>query len=270
MVSIIISGACGRVGRNIALQALARKELRIVGALETSTHPECNKDLGAVLGTGTHICPITADGANTEKLFSTADCVIEFTNAATTRAHLAGALKAGKAMVIGTTALEKQDIAAIREAARKIPIVWSSNMSRGVGLLLKLAAYAAKVLGDDFDVEISETHHNKKKDAPSGTAISIAQTVAEARGVDYETHVVCARHGATAARKKGEIGISSIRAGDVVGDHTVVFAGDFERIELTHRAHSREVFARGALDAALFVAKKTPGLYTMRDVLGIQ
>jgi 4-hydroxy-tetrahydrodipicolinate reductase len=184
--------------------------------------------------------------------------------------HLSIARKQGKAMVIGTTGLSKDDLAALREAAAVIPIMQAPNMSVGVNLLLKVLKDVARVLGDDYDIEIVEAHHRLKKDAPSGTALKMAEVIAQAVDRNLDEVGVYSRHGIIGERKKKEIGIQTVRAGDIVGDHTVLFGGLGERIEITHKASSRDTFARGALKAALWLAGKKPGLYDMQDVLGLK
>jgi 4-hydroxy-tetrahydrodipicolinate reductase len=185
-------------------------------------------------------------------------------------AHLREASRRGKAMVIGTTGFTKEDMAEIESLTRNIPCVLASNMSLGVNLLLRVLKDIAKVLGDDYDVEIIEAHHRLKKDAPSGTALRMAEAVAGALGRDLDEVAVYARKGMIGQRGKKEIGIQTIRAGDIVGEHTVIFGGLGERVEITHKASSRDTFARGALRAALWLGGKPAGLYDMQDVLGLK
>jgi 4-hydroxy-tetrahydrodipicolinate reductase len=180
------------------------------------------------------------------------------------------AAKSGKAMVVGTTGLSKDDLKEIKKLAKKIPMVLAPNMSVGVNLLLRTLAQMASVLDEDYDIEIVETHHRHKKDAPSGTALKMAQVMASARGKTLDKVAVLARHGNIGERKRGEIGVQTLRVGDVVGEHTVIFGTLGERIEVTHKASSRDVFARGAVRAAQWVVGKPPGLYDMQDVLGIK
>lgn len=195
-----------------------------------------------------------------------ADVLIDFSSPSATEAICEAATKANRPMVIGTTGHSAEQQSIIEAAAREIPIVLAANFSVGVNALFSLAELAAKILGENFDVEIIETHHRMKKDAPSGTAKTLAEILQKARGTEKIRH---GREGLIGERDKSEIGVHSVRGGDVVGDHTLIFAGDGERLELTHRASSRETFARGALRAARWVMGKPEGLYSMRDVLGL-
>ncbi len=197
---------------------------------------------------------------------SEADVLIDFSNAAATREVCAAVAKANIPLVLGTTGHSAEERKMIEETARNVPVAFASNFSVGVNVLFALSEHAAKILGESFDVEIVEAHHRMKKDAPSGTAKTLADIVQRVRGSGELKH---GREGMTGERNKSQIGIHSIRGGDVVGDHTVIFAGEGERLELTHRAASRETFARGALRAARWIIGKGPGLYSMRDVLGL-
>lgn len=198
------------------------------------------------------------------------DAVIDFSHHSTCETVLSACVAGKNPIVIGTTGHSDSQVAAIRAAATKIPVVFSGNYSTGVNALYWLARKAAEILGPEFDIEILETHHRMKKDAPSGTAKNLAEILAEVRGLQYNTDVRHGRHGDVGARTKTEIGMHAIRGGDVVGDHTVLFASLGERIELTHKASGREIFARGALRAALWAHGKPAGLYTMQDVLGLK
>ncbi len=198
------------------------------------------------------------------------DACIDFSHHAALEKVLVGCVGAKKAIVIGTTGISDAGVATIRDAARHIPIVYSGNYSTGVNALLWLAHKAAEILGPSFDLEVIETHHRMKKDAPSGTAKMLAQALADARELSYNENVCHGRVGDVGARTPNEIGMHAIRGGDVVGDHTVVFAGLGERVELTHKASSRDIFARGAIRAAIWAHGKRPGLYDMRDVLGLR
>lgn len=194
--------------------------------------------------------------------------VVDFSFHAAVPAAIAKAAEKGVPYVIGTTGLTAEEQKAVDEAAKKIPVVQSGNYSLGVNLLLELVRKAAEVLGPEYDVEVTEMHHRHKKDAPSGTALMLAKSVAAGRGVDFGANAVYGRHGEPGERPVGEIAIHALRGGSVVGDHTVMFAGDVERVELTHRAQSREAFAAGALRAVVWAERKSPGIYTMRNVLG--
>ena len=198
------------------------------------------------------------------------DAVIDFSHHATCEAVLAGCVAGKKTLVIGTTGHSDAEVATIHAAAKQIPIVFSGNYSTGVNALYWLSRKAAEILGPDFDIEILETHHRMKKDAPSGTAKNLAEILTEVRDLEYSKDVLHGRHGDVGARTKTEIGMHAIRGGDVVGDHTVLFASPGERVELTHKASGREIFARGALRAALWAHGKPAGLYTMQDVLGLK
>lgn len=202
-------------------------------------------------------------------LFEAADVVIDFTVPAATVAHAALAFDTGTAMVIGTTGLTADQQTAVQGAAEKAAVVQAGNMSLGVNLLVGLARQAAELLGPDYDIEVVEMHHKHKIDAPSGTALMLGRAAAEGRGLNHDDHAVMSREGHTGPRPDDAIGYATLRGGDVVGDHTVIFAGPSERIELTHRAASREIFARGAVRAAMWCDGRSAGLYSMRDVLGL-
>jgi 4-hydroxy-tetrahydrodipicolinate reductase len=268
VVNAIVMGASGRMGgRIIRLMQDKATGLRLAGAVEKKGLPAVGRDAGEVAGCGPLGIPIVA---SFEKVLPLGDVVIDFTEPAGTLGILPDLAQARKAIVIGTTGFSKKEIDRIRESARQIPCVLSPNMSVGVNLVFKLLADAARVTRDDYDVEIVEIHHRFKKDAPSGTALKMAQVVADALKRDLEEVGVYARKGVIGERKKSEIGIQSLRAGDVVGEHTVLFAGPGERIEITHRATSRDNFARGALLAARWIVGRPPGLYDMMDVLGLK
>jgi 4-hydroxy-tetrahydrodipicolinate reductase len=198
------------------------------------------------------------------------DVLVDFTAAEALPGHLDRCVAAGRAMVVGTTGLDAAGKAAIAAAATRIPVVHSANMSVGVNALAGLLQTAARALGAEYDVEIIEAHHNKKRDSPSGTALLLRDAVARGRGLDPEKASVYGRHGMVGPRPEGEIGIHAVRGGDIVGDHTVLFAGPGERLEFVHRAHSRENFAKGAVLAAVWVLGRSPGLYSMQDVLGLR
>jgi len=198
------------------------------------------------------------------------DAVIDFSHHSTCETVLAACVAGKKTLVIGTTGHSDAQVAAIHAAAKQIPVVFSGNYSTGVNALYWLSRKAAEILGPDFDIEITETHHRMKKDAPSGTAKNLAEILAEVRKLQYNSDIRHGRHGDVGARTKTEIGMHAVRGGDVVGDHTVLFAAPGERIELTHKASGREIFARGALRAVLWAHGKPPGLYTMQDVLGLK
>jgi 4-hydroxy-tetrahydrodipicolinate reductase len=250
---VAIAGAGGRMGLAL-LEAAAGTEGVTLGAAV---------DLKSSTWGGVSI------GTDVRSALASSDVLIDFTRPEGTLEHVRACVEAKRAMVIGTTGFDPAQLAAIREAARSIPIVMAPNMSVGVNVALKLVALAARALGPDYDVEVFEMHHRKKVDAPSGTALKLGEAAAAARGATLDRDGVFERYGATGERPAGAIGFSVARGGDVVGDHTVYFAGSGERIEITHRSTSRATYAQGAMRAALFVAGKPAGLYDMADVLGL-
>jgi 4-hydroxy-tetrahydrodipicolinate reductase len=253
------------MGRMLLAETLATEGAMLAGGVDR-LQPGDLPDLGQLAGAK----PLgILAGDNAAALFHAVDVVIDFTVPAASVAHAGLAAKAGKGLVIGTTGLDADQTRAIEDAARHAPIVWAPNMSLGVNLLLGLVEQVARSLGDDWDIEIVEMHHKHKIDAPSGTALGLGRAAAKGRGVALDDVSVRSRDGHTGARKQGTIGFATLRGGDVVGDHTVIFAGEAERIELTHKATDRRIFARGALRAALWTKGKSPGLYGIKDVLGL-
>jgi 4-hydroxy-tetrahydrodipicolinate reductase len=252
-------------GRVIAL-ARDAAGMRVTGAFERPGHPAIGHDAGEVAGGGHLGVPISADP---EGLLAPGRVLVEFTAPEPSVEHLRLAAGHGAGAVVGTTGLQPAQVAEIRRHAAAVPILLSPNMSVGVNLAFRVLAMMAKALGDDYDVEITEIHHRMKKDAPSGTAAKMAEVIAEALGRRIEDAGVYGRHGLVGERTTKEIGVHALRGGDIAGDHTVVFSTVGERLELTHRAHSRDTFAQGALRAARFVATAPPGLYSMHDVLGL-
>jgi 4-hydroxy-tetrahydrodipicolinate reductase len=263
MIKVIVNGACGRMGSMIAKLVCEQEDMELVGAVE---HPE-HELIGKKITYGKTEVTIVD---NLEDVIDIGEVLIEFTEPKTTITHLEIATSNNKAMVIGTTGLEDIQVTRIEEVANSIPIVFAPNMSVGVNLLFKLVGDVARILGDDYEVEIIEAHHHHKKDSPSGTALKLGRIIAENLNRDFNQVAVYGRQGHIGNRKKQEIGIFAIRTGDVVGEHTVIFGTEGERIELTHRAHSRLTFASGAIKAARFVAKAPPRLYDMQDVLKIK
>jgi 4-hydroxy-tetrahydrodipicolinate reductase len=261
MIKVIVSGACGRMGSTIAKLVCDQEDMELVGAIEQSGHELIGKKITKME------IPLVD---NLEDVIERGEVLIEFTNPKTTIEHLEIAASNNKTIVIGTTGLEATQVARIEEVANSIPIVFAPNMSVGVNLLFKLVGDIAKILGNDYDIEIIEAHHHHKKDSPSGTALKLGRIIAESLNRDFNQVAVYGRQGQIGERKKEEIGIFAVRAGDVVGEHTIIFGTEGERIELTHRAHSRLTFAAGAIKAARFVAKAPPGLYDMQDVLKIK
>jgi 4-hydroxy-tetrahydrodipicolinate reductase len=264
---IIVAGAGGRMGRTLIKAIADSKGFALAGALEDAASPLIGHDAGALAGLGDNGIKLVADAG---ALLDKADAIVDFTVPAATVAFAALAAKAGKVHIIGTTGLSAADEAKLKDAASKAVIVKSGNMSLGVNLLAALTKRVAKTLDNAFDIEILEMHHNQKVDAPSGTALLLGRAAAEGRGIDLDKHKVASRDGHTGARKAGDIGFATLRGGSVVGEHTVMFAGPAERLELTHKAEDRMIFARGALYAALWARGQKPGLYSMMDVLGLK
>jgi len=263
---LIVAGAGGRMGRTLIHAIAAMDGVTLAGAVDAPGSAVIGRDAGELAGLGTNGVTVTADAA---PLLASADGLVDFTIPGATLALAELAAKAGLVHVIGTTGLTAEDDKLIAQAAKRAVIVKSGNFSAGVVLLAALTKRVAKTLGEDFDIEILEIHHNKKVDAPSGTALMFGRAAAEGRGVTLEQRSVRGRDGVTGARHPGDIGFASLRGGTIVGDHTVIFAGPAERIELMHKAEDRMVFARGALRAARWARGRSPGLYSMADVLGL-
>ena len=263
---LMVAGATGRMGQTLIRTIAETPGVRLTAALERPDADGIGEDAGLRAGTVASDVDIDTDAA---KLVREADAILDFTTPAATLALAKVAAKAGVAHVIGTTGLSAAEEAELAEAAKRTAIVKSGNMSLGVNLLARLVRIAAEALDADFDIELSEMHHRHKVDAPSGTALLLAQAAAEGRGIDLATHRVGGREGQVGPRRRGDIGFSVMRGGSTVGDHSVVFAGEGEILELTHRAFDRAIFARGAIKAALWTRGKKPGLYSMSDVLGI-
>jgi 4-hydroxy-tetrahydrodipicolinate reductase len=264
---LIVAGAGGRMGRTLIQAIAASPGVRLAGAIEAAGAAVIGRDTGELAGLGKNDVPVLSELA---PLLAGADGLIDFTIPKATIGF--AQLIAGKGLVhvIGTTGFTAADEAAIAAAAARAIVVKSGNMSLGVNLLAALVKRVARTLDQDFDIEILEMHHNRKIDAPSGTALMLARAAAEGRGLDLAQHSVASREGVTGARRAGDIGFASLRGGTVVGDHSVIFAGTAERIELVHKAEDRMIFARGALKAALWARGRPPGLYSMADVLGLK
>jgi 4-hydroxy-tetrahydrodipicolinate reductase len=252
-VKVVVAGAGGRMGRALIDAVLADGELSLVAALDVKGSSALGQPVGDI--------KVTSDLGAIDK----ADVLIDFTRPEGTLRHLEHA----RAMVIGTTGFTEEDKGAIAEAAKRIPIVMAANFAVGVNAVYKLAETAARILGDDYDVEIVEAHHRHKVDAPSGTALHLGQIVAQAMGRELEKNAVFGRKGDLGERKPKQIGFHAIRGGDIVGEHTVIFAGTGERVEVTVRSQSRTTYAQGALRAVKFLKERAPGLYGMADVLGL-
>ncbi len=264
MIKLAITGICGRMGSTILKLALADPEFEIAGGLERKGHPMVGKGLGALVPGVAAACSIGDDLA---RVIDLADVVVDFTEPASTLEHFRLAAGRSKAMVIGTTGFPKSALDEISRTA-KARVVMSPNMSIGVNLMFDLVRRAASALTADYDIEILELHHKWKKDAPSGTAIKLRQAVEAARPA-ISSRQVSGREGTTGERKAEEIGVFALRGGDIVGEHTVYFVGLGERLEITHRAASRDNFARGALLAAKWLVGQPPGIYDMKQVLGL-
>ena len=265
-MKIGVVGATGRMGRMVMRQVCATEGCELVGAIDRADVPEAGQDLGTLAG----VAPLGLTlGSDAPALFKAARVVLDFTVPAATLAHLELAAAHGCNMVIGTTGLTAEHDPAFARAAAKVAIMQAPNMSAGVVLLTALAEQVARTLGDDYDVEVLEMHHRHKIDAPSGTALALGAAAARGRAIDFAAASVRTRDGHTGARPRGAIGFATLRGGDVVGDHSVIFATEGERIELTHKAQSRVIYAAGAVRAARWTEGRKPGRYTMRDVLGI-
>jgi len=268
MTRIAILGAGGRMGRNLIQAVIERPEAELVAAVLRAGDARLGGDAGELAAAGRAGVALTDDAALAAEA---ADVVIDFTLPESTRAHLAACRAAGTALVIGTTGLSDAQRHEIEAATADLAVVLAPNFSVGVNLSFRLAELAARALGDDFDVEIIEAHHRHKVDAPSGTAVRLGEVVAGALGRDLKRCAVYGREGHTGARDRDTIGFATVRGGDIVGEHTVLFAGEGERVEITHRASSRMTFARGAVRAALWVARRGGfGLFDMQDVLGLR
>jgi len=263
---IVVTGASGRMGRMLIETIQASDKARLSGALERPGHDWIGRDLGTCLGGAELGVTVSDDPA---VAFHGAQAVLDFTAPSATIAFARAAAEAGAAHIIGTTGFSKEDLAAIAESAKKTVIVRAGNMSLGVNLLTVLVKQVAAALDEDFDIEVVESHHNRKVDAPSGTALMLGQAAADGRGVDLDKVADRGRDGITGARKRGDIGFVAIRGGGIVGEHDVIFAGPGERITLRHVADDRALFAKGALKAALWAQGKAPGEYAMTDVLGL-
>jgi 4-hydroxy-tetrahydrodipicolinate reductase len=266
MVKVVVTGAAGRMGTQIVRLVRATDGMAVSGAVERPG-AAIGQDAGALAGLGPIGVPLVDDLA---KALAGADAVVDFTSHEASARHAEVCAERGVPLVIGSTGFTPEAKARVAAAARRVPIVLSPNMSVGVNVLFELVRQAGKVLGDAYDVEIVEIHHKKKRDAPSGTAVRLGEVAAEALGRDPKDALAYSRHGILGERPPWQIGVQTLRGGDVVGEHTVYFCGEGERIELTHRATSREQFARGALRAARWIAGRPAGLYDMADVLGLR
>ncbi|MFH1931080.1 MAG: 4-hydroxy-tetrahydrodipicolinate reductase [Pseudomonadota bacterium] len=267
MVKAIVAGAAGRMGKRIIHMIHQNREIALAGALDRPDHPSVNQDAGQVAGVGELGIPIVD---SLEQVIQQGEVLIDFSNPEATLKNIRMVVLKRLAMVIGTTGITGDRLKEVQTLARKIRCVMAPNMSVGVNVMFKIAAEMARILGKDYDMEILEIHHRTKMDAPSGTAMRLGQILAEAVGRDLEKVGVYRRKGIIGERTDEEIGLQTWRAGDNIGEHTVVFGGTGERLELIHRAHSRDNFARGAIRAALWLVKQPKGLYDMLDVLGLR
>jgi 4-hydroxy-tetrahydrodipicolinate reductase len=263
MIHVVVSGACGRMGRALVRFIREVDDLELVGALEAPGHPCLGSDAGVLAGAGECGIRIAAD------LPKTFDVLVDFSLPEGAVERVAACAERGTAVVVGTTGFVDEQRKAIAAAAKHCAVVLSPNMSVGVNILFHAAADLARTLGPEYDIEIVEAHHRFKKDAPSGTALKLAEEIAEATGRNLAESVVHGRSPGQPPRREGEIGIHAVRAGDIVGEHIVYYSGLGERLELKHVAHTRDTFARGALRAVRWVADRGPGLYSMADVLGL-
>lgn len=266
MIKVVVTGAAGRMGTQIVRLVRATEGMALAGAVERPGGA-VGQDAGTLAGLGPVGVAVVDELA---KALPGADAVIDFTSHEASARHAGTCAEKGVPLVIGSTGFTPEAKAAVAAAAKRIPVVLSPNMSVGVNVLFELVRQAAQVLGDAYDVEIVELHHKKKRDAPSGTAVRLAEVAAEALGRDPKDALAYARHGILGERPPWQIGVQTLRGGDVVGEHTVFYCGEGERLELTHRATSREQFARGAIRAARWIAGKPAGLYDMADVLGLR
>lgn len=260
---LVINGAAGRMGRRILAFVVEEGLFSVVAATEHSQHPDLGKDAGVLAGIETLNIPLSTG------LPKKADVMIDFSLPDAAEATITHCRDNGIALVLGTTGLSKSHFDLLNQAAKKIPIVQATNMSLGMNLLFALVGKVAKSLGEEYDIEIVEAHHRFKKDAPSGSALSLAESVCKETGRTYPDCLVNGREGKDALRKKGEIGMHAVRAGDIVGQHSIIFSTLGETVTIAHNAHTRDTFARGAVRAAGWLVGQNPGLYSMRDVLGL-
>jgi len=265
-LSIAVAGASGRMGNMLIEIVLQSADLQLVGAIDLESSPMIGNDATGFLGKASGVT-VQAD---IQAALKNADVLIDFTRPEGTISHLKICRELGVKMVIGTTGFTAEQKTMIEEASKQIAVVMAPNMSVGVNVTLKLLEVAAKALSSDYDIEIIEAHHKHKVDAPSGTALKMGEVIAQAKNIDLQSNAVFAREGHTGPRKSGTIGFATVRGGDIVGDHTAMFAGDGERIEITHRSSSRSNYAQGSMKAARFLGSKQSGLYDMFDVLNLR
>ena len=267
MRRIAVMGAAGRMGKTLIEAVQQAPGAGLTAAVDRPDSTLVGADAGELAALGRIGVPLSGD---LDRVVDEFDVLIDFTHPTVTLKNLAFCRKHGKAMIIGTTGFSVEEKQLLAEAGKDIPIVFAANFSVGVNLCLRLLDTAARVLGDDVDIEITEAHHRHKVDAPSGTAVRMGEVIADALGRDLKKVAVYGREGQTGARERETIGFATVRAGDIVGDHTVLFAADGERVEITHKASSRMTFAKGAVRAALWLDGREPGLYDMQDVLDLR
>lgn len=264
MINVIIVGACGRMGKIITQGIAQQEDMRLVGAITSPTHPMIGQDVGEVAGMGALGVPVTN---NLSTIVDTGDIVIEFTSPQATLEHLRDVVDASKAMVIGTTGFTEAELGQVYQLGANIPCVMAPNMSFCVNVLLQVLPSLVKVLGDDYDIEVIEAHHGSKTDAPSGTALRLAEVISDTLDWDLSSAAVYGRRGDLGVRPKKEIGIHTVRGGDLAGDHTVLFAGTGEQLKITHRSYNRQAFAAGSIRAARWVVNAPKGLHDFQEVL---
>ena len=261
---LVITGAAGRMGRRIVALAVESQDFTIAAAIDRKDHPDMGKDAGLLAGIDAINVPLSATFPKE------ADVMIDFSSPEATESHIQHCIDNQSALVLGTTGLSQVHLDKAQAAARTIPVLVATNMSVGMNLLFSIVGKVAASLGEDYDIEIVEHHHRFKKDAPSGTALTLASNIAAATGRRYPASLVHGRQGKEATRQPGTIGMHAVRTGDIVGYHEVMFSALGETVTLSHTAHSRDVFVRGAIRAAKWLVAKEPGLYSMQDVLGLK
>ncbi len=261
---LIINGAAGRMGRRITALAVESGKFEIVAAIDTAAHPDTGTDAGIAAGVGEIGVAISPDRP------STADVMIDFSLPEATDAVIDYCVASKVALVLATTGISDSQVAKLKDAAKTIPVVYATNMSVGMNVLFATVGKVAKMLGEDYDIEITEAHHRFKKDAPSGSALSLAEEIANQTDRPFPDCLVHGREGKDALRQKGTIGMHAIRAGDITGQHSVIYSALGETVTISHNAHNRDNFARGAVRAAQWIATKKPALYSMKNVLGIE
>ena len=264
MIRVVITGVCGRMGRCITRGIAQQTDMALVGAIQYPSHPHIGSDAGVVAGIGEIGIPITG---KLEDVLQNADVVIEFSKPTATLEHLQQVVNTEKAIVIGTTGFDSDELATIKALASEIRCVMAPNMSLGVNVMIQALDLIAKALGDDYNIEVIEAHHNHKSDSPSGTALRLVETVTASLERDLEEVCIYGRHGIVGARPKKQIGIHAVRGGDIAGDHTVLFTTEGEQLRIVHRAHNPEAYAKGAIRAARWVVNAPKGLHDVSEVL---